>query len=124
MNNNEARAATATSLIAAGSKAATANATSSIVDISEYDGTLVLIQNVGAITAGSITSGYKTGLTTAALTTLATSALGTLTTAQVPALTKIEIPLNGLGKYLQFVGTIATGPVDMSVEMLARKPTV
>lgn len=114
---NSAQASTALELLAAGSKAATANATGSWVDITAYEGTMVVVQDVGAVTgaiAGKIQHADDNSGTNAEDVTGAT-----FTSATAAGIQKIVLNSNGLKPFVRYLGTITTGPAVCSVTALA-----
>lgn len=118
MLNSEAQGATAFSLLDSADAANTAAATSTAgVDVSGYEGHLVIIENIGVVTAGTITGKLVTDdnsdLSTAVDVTGATfTVAGTATDERTE---KITVECNALKKYLGYVGTIATGPAQVAV---------
>jgi hypothetical protein len=99
------------------SRADTTACTSAWIDCSSYKGNLIFIVSVGAVT-GSIVGKLRTATSDAgagaADITGATHA--SFTTADHVA--TIVVPAT-VGKYIQYVGTVVTGPVLLSVTMLA-----
>lgn len=123
MLNNEGQAATGTALINPANAANTAAATSSWIDVREYEGDLVFIQHIGARTgsiAGKIqdaTDGSGTGsgdVTGATFTNVAAD----------NAFEKITVPAGSVRGWVRYVGTITTGPAQTAVCMLGRKKIV
>lgn len=114
---------TTTCLLASISAAATANATGTGVDVSEYEGALVFTQNVGLITGtidGKIVTSDNSNLTSS-------SDAGTFTqvTASTDPLTQsITIQCSALKKYVGYVGTIVTGPALVGCTMVGSKSIV
>lgn len=124
MLGNEAQAAAQVALLAAVSAAATANATSSWVDVRGYEGDLLFNVNTGIVTAGSITwtiedatDGSGTG---AAAVTPNEGAFTVVTTANDPTSQKRTVNSNAVRGFVRLVGTIVTGPVLVSADLLAR----
>lgn len=124
---NQASAATMTSLIDAVSAANTAAATSGAgkwLDVRPYDGELLIVQQIGAVT-GSITgklqsatdvNGTGAADITGAVFTIVSSANNTQTLALDPK--KV------VGGFLGYVGTIVTGPALVSVTAGGKKKYV
>lgn len=128
MLNNEAQAATATALLVPGAKANTAAATSSWVDVRDYEGDLCFLSEVGPVTAGSLTptiedatDGSGTG---AATVTPNEGAFTAVTTSNDPLTEKRTINASAVRGWVRYVGTIATGPADASAVLLGRKKIV
>jgi hypothetical protein len=123
---NSARNATVVSLLTAGSKAATVNATGTGVLVAEYEGDLMITQVVGGITgtldgklqACSDASGTGAeDITGAAFTQVTTS-------NDDPNVQKIWIEAGSMPAakpYLRYIGTIVTGPAVVGVTLHARK---
>ena len=123
---NSARDCTVVSLLTAGSKAATANATGTGVLIGEYEGDIMVTQVVGAITGtldGKLQACQDSAGTGAADITGATFTQVT-TSNDDPNVQKIWIEAGSMpaGKpYLRYIGTIGTGPSVVGVTLHARK---
>ena len=122
---NSARDATVVSLLTAGSKAATANATGTGVLVAEYEGDLMITQVVGAITGtldGKLQACSASDGTGAADITGATFTQVT-TSNDDPNVQKIWIEAGSMPAdkpYLRYVGTIVTGPAVVGVTLHAR----
>lgn len=124
MLGNQAQACELVNLLTVGSKAATANATGTGVDISKYEGDLMVTQLVGAITGtldGKLQACSDAGgtgaedITGAAFTQVTTS-------NDDPNVQKITVPAGSLpsGKpFLRYIGTIVTGPSIVGVSLHA-----
>ncbi len=124
---NQASAATMTSLIDAASCANTAAATSGSgkwLDVRAYDGEILVIQQIGAVT-GSITGKLQSA--TDANGTGAADITGATFTAVSSANNTQSIavdPKKVVGGFLGYVGTIVTGPALTSVTAGGKKHTV
>ena len=123
---NQAQASTCTSILTPASAADTAAATSAWVSIADYEGFLAVTSQVGAVTAGSIAGKLRhaddDSGTNAADITGAT--FTTVTTSNDPKTEKISVAVNGLKPYIQYVGTVTTGPAVVGVSMLGTKKYV
>lgn len=124
MLGNEGQAAETTSLLAPVSAAATANATSSWIDVREYEGDLVFVVQTGVVTAGQIvwtiehaSDGSGTG---GAGITPNEGAFTTVTTSNDPLTEKRTVPANAVAGWVRVVGTITTGPALVSASLSAR----
>jgi hypothetical protein len=109
-------------MLAPGSKADTAAATSGWVDIRPYKGEVLIDIAYGAVVgsmAGKIQSATDSGGTGAADITGATFA--NVSTSNGGA--TIAVPKSA-GKYIRFVGTVTTGPIALSVTMRAHPGSV
>ena len=97
-------------LLASVDAAATANAsTVTGLDVTEYEGYLIVTQNVGLLDGGSITG---TVITSASSDLSDPTTVGTftaVTTSTDPAAQSISVPCAGLKQYIGYVGTIVTG---------------
>lgn len=119
MLNNEAGAATPNILLNPASCANTAAATGGWVDVRQFEGDLLVIQQIGAIT-GSIdgklqdaTDGSGTGAAdvTGATFTQVTSA---------NSVQKISVPAGSVRGWVRYVGTIVTGPALVAASVSSR----
>jgi hypothetical protein len=101
-------------LLASIDAAATANAsTATGIDVTDYEGFLIVTQNVGLLDGGSITG---------TVITSATSNLASPTT--VGTFTAISIELNKCQQYIGYVGTIVTGGALVGCTAVGKKKTV
>jgi hypothetical protein len=124
---NQASAATSTSLLDAISAANTAAATSGAakwLDVRIYDGEILVIQQIGAVT-GSIT-GKMQSASDANGTGAAdiTGATFTIVSAANNTQSIAVDPKKVVGGFLGYVGTIVTGPALVSVTAAAKKHVV
>lgn len=122
---NQAQACTVTKVLSPISAAATANATSSWISVSEYEGDIVFVQSAGAITGtldGKIQDATDGSGTSSADVTGATFTQVTAGTDEVTE--KLVVSANKLRSHIRYVGTIVTGPALVSVEMIATKKYV
>lgn len=125
---NQASAATMTSLIDAASAANTAAATSGTgkwLDVRVYDGEILVIQQIGAVTgtiAGKMQSASDANGTGAADITGATF---TTVTSTGNSTQSIAVdPRKVVGGFLGYVGTVVTGPSLVSVVAGGKKKIV
>jgi hypothetical protein len=123
MLNSEAQGSTVLNLLVPADHADTAAATGTAVDITDYEGNLVIVQTVGVVTDGTIVGKLQHGANAngddaADITGATFTSVGTSTDNSVQ---KISIPINGLNKYLRYVGTIATGPAVVGVVAIGKK---
>lgn len=125
-NANNAKGLTTSQLIAAVSAANTAAATSLGVDISEYEGVITVTQNVGVVTAGSITGKLVTSDASdlSGAVDVTGGGFTAVTTANDPAAQSVTVACSALKTYIGYVGTIATGPAVVGVTMVGQKATV
>jgi hypothetical protein len=125
IDSSVSQGVTALQLLASIDAAATANATTATgIDIQDYDGYLIVTQNVGVVDAGSITG---TIITSAASNLSSPTTVGTfvaVTTANDPNVQSISIPLNKCQQYIGYIGTIVTGGALVSCTAIGKKKTV
>jgi hypothetical protein len=125
MLGNSGKSAAVVSLLTAGSKAATANATGTGVLVNQYEGDLMITQVVGAITGtldGKLQVCSDAGGTGAEDITGATFVQVT-TSNDDPNVQKITIDSGSLPAakpYLRYIGTVGTGPSVVGVTLHAR----
>jgi hypothetical protein len=114
---NAARADSAVVVLSAKSAADTAAATSGWIDVRNYKGDLCFIVQTGAVTgsvAGKIQSATDSGGTGAADIPGATFTSVT----QADKVAKLTLPTT-VAPFVRYVGTVTTGPVLISVILLA-----
>jgi len=123
MLNNEGQAASAVKMVNTVSAANTAAATSGYIDARDYEGDIVILQYIGAVT-GSIT-GKIQDATDNSGTGVADLAGATFTAvSSANDLQKITIPAGSHRGWIRYVGTIVTGPALTAVCLLARPKIV
>lgn len=123
MINASAKGATSIQLLSPSDKANTAAATGTGIDISAYDGYMIVTQQVGVVTAGTI-AGKLQHCTAADGTGAADISGATFTscgTSTDEVTESIVINVNGLNPYLRYVGTITTGPAVVGVSAVGVK---
>lgn len=107
---SNAKSVTTLQLLASVDAADTAAAsTVTGLDITEYEGFLIVTQNVGLLDAGSITG---TVITSASSDLSSPTTVGTftaVTTSTDPAAQSIAIEVNKCQQYIGYVGTVVTG---------------
>lgn len=112
-------------LLASVDAAATANAsTVTGIDVLDYEGYLIVTQNVGLLDGGSITG---TVITSASSDLSSPTTVGTftaVTTSTDPAAQSISIELNKCQRYIGYVGTIVTGGALVGCTAVGKKKTV
>jgi hypothetical protein len=122
MNPADAQATeTALLLIPAECADTDAATTATPIDVSAYEGSIVVTQAVGVVTAGTITGKLVTG-DNAALTDAADISGAVFTaagTATDNVAERLVIQANECKKYLGYVGTIDTGPAVVGVTLIA-----
>lgn len=124
MLNNEGQAATSTKLLDPVSAANTAAATSGWVDVRAYEGDLVFVNQVGALT-GSITwtiedatDGSGTGAAGI------TPNEGAYAAGAANQLQKRTVNASAVRGWVRCVGTIVTGPALVAASILSRSKSV
>lgn len=91
------------------------------LDVSTYEGYLIVTQNAGILDGGSLTG---TVITSASSDLSSPTTVGTftaVTTANDPAAQSISIDCNKLQKYIGYVGTIVTGGALVGCTALGKK---
>lgn len=114
-------AATAVQVLAPVDAANTAAATSTGVDLRDYDGTVLFIQNKGAGT-GTLTGAIEDSadnVSFAAVSGAAFTQAGTTANMQ-----SLAIDRRSLRRYVRYVGTVGTGPQLVGVTMVGGKKIV
>lgn len=120
MNNRNSQAAVATSLVMSQNAANTAAATSGWVDVRQYEGDLLFVQKVGALTgsiAGAIQDATDNSGTGAAAMTPNEGAFTSVSSAN--STQKRTIDAKSTRGFVRYVGTITTGPAQVDVTMLS-----
>lgn len=128
---SQASAATATSLLDAVAATATAGATSGTgkwLDVRAYDGEILVTQNVGVVTSGSIAGKLQcaTDADGGGGTDISGATFGSsVTTANDPNTQSIAVdPKKVVGGFLGYVGTITSGAMVVSVVASGKKKYV
>ena len=123
MLGNQGQAASVVSLLAPVDAANTAAATGSWVDVTAYEGDIVVTIQVGVVTAGSIALVIQNATdisgTGAATITPNEGAWTTVTTANDPLTQKRTINAGATDGFIRIVGTITTGPAAIGASFLA-----
>jgi hypothetical protein len=121
---------TSTSLLDSVDAANTAAATSGSgkwLDVRGYDGEILVTQNVGVVTGGSITGKLQSATDTdgADAADISGATFTAVSTANDPNTQSIAVdPKKVVGGFLGDVGTIATGPAQVSVVASGKKKIV
>jgi hypothetical protein len=123
MNPSTAQATEAVALLAAIDAAATANATGTAVEVTAYEGPMIVVQNVGIVDDGTITGKVQTGdlANGTDMEDLAGAAFVAVTPANDPNTQRLVIQANACKKYIRYLGTIVTGGALVSAELIATK---
>lgn len=113
------------SLLTPGEKADTAAATGSWVSVSGYEGQIVFVQHVGAVTAGSIAGKIQSASDDQGTGAADIATFTSVTTSNDnPNAQRASVPARACGAYVRYLGTITTGPAVVGVEMLASPKSV
>jgi len=124
----QGQAAEVVSILAPASAANTAAATSAWIDVRKYEGDIVIISNVGIVTAGSLTPTIEDATDGAgaggAAITPNEGAFTAVTVANDPLLEKRTVSASAVRGWIRYVGTIATGPSLVSVTAGGKKKVV
>ena len=125
MLSNVAQAATVATLLHGTNATNTAGATGTAVDITDYEGYLLVTQACNVVT-GTIAGKVQHSTTTEAtdFADVTGAAWTAVTTDNDVAALKITVPVNGLNKYIRYIGTITTGPAMVSVTFAGVKKYV
>lgn len=125
ISSSIAQGVTSLQLLAAIDAADTAAAsTATGLDITEYEGFLIVTQNVGVVDAGSITGTVITSATSNLASPTTVGTFVAVTTSNDPNVQSIAIECNKLKQYIGFVGTIATGGALVAVSAVGKKKYV
>jgi hypothetical protein len=126
MNTNTAGSATVLNLLTPADAANTAAATGTAVDIRDYEGALIITQQVGVVTAGSITGKIQHGAAAdgSDAADVPWAAFTAVTTSNDPLTQVISVNIDGLGRYIRYLGTIATGPAVVGVSAVGVKKNI
>ena len=118
---NFASNATVVSILAAGSKANTAAATSSGVDLIDYDTPIVITQDHG-VSTGTLDGKIQDSADNSSFADVSglTFAQST-TTADIQ---KLVVNPKSVRRYIRYVGTVGTGPQVVGVSFAGVKKTV
>lgn len=112
-------------LLASVDAAATANAsTTTGLDVTDYEGYLIVTQNVGILDGGTIVGSV---ITSDASNLSSPTTVGTFTsvsTSTDPAAQSISVNLNACKQYIGYVGTIVTGGALVGCTAVGKKKTV
>jgi len=111
MNPSAAQSLSTVTLLASVDAANTAAATGTMVDISAWDGAIVVTQNCGILDGGSLTGSIQTGDASngSDAADLTGADFTAVTTSTDPASQSIVIQASACKKYIRYVGTIVTG---------------
>ncbi len=120
-----AKSANAQQLLEAKNCANTAGATGGWVDVRGMVGDLVVVQSVGAITgniAGALlTSNASNGANNSAMTFDDGNNFALVSNANNIQIKTVDV--NKSGGWIQYVGTVGTGPAVVAVDVIARPKT-
>ena len=125
ISSSIAQGVTSLQLLAAVDAADTAAAsTVTGLDITEYEGFLIVTQNVGVVDAGSITGTVITSASSDLSSPTTVGSFVAVTTSNDPNVQSIAIECNECQKYIGFVGTIVTGGALVAVSAVGKKKYV
>lgn len=113
--------ATVTSLLAAGSKANTAAATGSGVDLIDYEGPVVIVQDHGTST-GTLDGKIQDSADNSSFADV--SGLTFTQETTTAGIQKLVVQSKQVRRYIKYVGTVVTGPQVVSVSMVGVKKSV
>jgi hypothetical protein len=112
---------TAIMLLASVDAADTAAATGTGVDISAYDGSLIICQNCGLLDAGTLTGSIITSASSDLSDPTTVHTFTAVTTSTDPSAQYASINTNELKQYIGYIGTIATGGALISCTAVGAK---
>lgn len=118
---NFASNATVVSILANGSKANTAAATSSGVDLIDYDSPVVIIQDHG-VSTGTLDGKIQDSADNSAFADVAGLTFTQETTTA--GIQKMVVNPKSVRRYIRYLGTVGTGPQVVGVSMAGVKKTV
>jgi hypothetical protein len=125
ISSSISQAVTTMQLLASIDAAATANAsTTTGIDVLDYEGFLIVTQNVGLLDGGSITGTIITSATSNLADPTTVGTFTAVTTASDPAAQSISVELNKCQRYIGYVGTIVTGGALVGCTAVGKKKTV
>jgi hypothetical protein len=96
----------------------TAAATSSWVLVTNYEGAVLVTQNTGVVTAGTIVGAIQTATDDSGTSSAAVVSFTSVSTATDNAAQTLTIQCNALKPYIRYVGTITTGPAVVGVSLI------
>jgi hypothetical protein len=122
---NSAKSAEVISLLAPVNAGNTTAATSLGVDIRKYEGDILIIENVGVVTAGTITGKLQAcsaadGTGAEDITGATFVQAGTSTDDRLATYVLSSEALPKAKPFLRYIGTIATGPAQVAVTFVSR----
>jgi hypothetical protein len=94
------------------------------LDVTEYEGFLIVTQNIGLLDGGTVVG---TVITSASSNLSSPTTVGTFTsisTSTDPAAQSLSIELNKCQQYIGYVGTIVTGGALVGCTAVGKKKTV
>lgn len=113
--------ATVTSLLTAVSAADTAAATGSGVDLKDYEGPVVVIQNHG-VSTGTLDGKIQDSADNSSFADV--SGLTFTQETTTAGIQKLVVQSKQVRRYIKYVGTVGTGPQVVSVSMVGVKKSV
>lgn len=106
---------TSTQMAVPASKANTAAATTTGFDTQQYEGDLLVVQDVGAVT-GSITGAIEDSADNASFAAVSTPIAFTIVSSANNIQT-VKVNKRLVRRYIRYVGTIVTGPALLAVSV-------
>ena len=112
-------------LLASVDAAATANAsTVTGLDVTNYEGFLIVTQNVGILDGGTIVGSVITSATSNLADPTTVGTFTSISTSTDPAAQSISVELNKCKQYIGYVGTIVTGGALVGCTAVGKTKTV
>lgn len=118
---NFAGNSTVVSLLAAGSKANTAAATGSGVDLIDYDSPVVIVQDHG-VSTGTLDGKIQDSADNSSFADVSGATFTQETTTA--GIQRLVLNPKSVRRYIKYVGTVVTGPQVVGVSMVGVKKTV
>ena len=119
------QAVTTMQLLASVDAAATANATTATgIDLTDYEGFLIVTQNAGILDGGTLIGTVITSATSNLADPTTVGTFTTVSTSNDPLAQSISIEVNKCKQYIGYIGTIVTGGALVGCTAIGKKKTV
>jgi hypothetical protein len=125
LDSQAANSLTLVNLVTAeGEIANTAAATSAWTLLEKYAGYVVILQDVGTISAGTLIGTVESATDDQGAGSATVATFTTVTTSDdAPNNQKVVLPAT-IGKYIRYVGTLSAGTGDLAVTLLGSKAAI
>ena len=111
-------------LLASVDAANTAGATGAAVDLSGFEGFLIVTQNAGILDGGSLTGSIVTSDASNLADPVTVGTFTAVTTSNDPAAQSISLEVRACKRYIGYVGTIVTGGALVGCTAVGKRKTV